>query len=144
MNTIRTGIAGCVFAAGLAFGGLANAETMEMNVELTGAQQVPPVETNATGEVQVTFDSETRQLSWELDYSGLSSDATAAHFHGPADPGENAPPVVPLEEFADGSEGSAELTEEQAEVLRAGKMYFNLHTENNPNGELRGQVTAAQ
>ncbi len=115
-----------------------------MNVELTGAQEVPPVETDAKGEAEVTFNSDTRQLSWELDYSGLSSDATAAHFHGPADPGENAPPVVPLEEFADGAEGSAELTEEQAEQLMAGKMYLNIHTEENPNGELRGQVTAAQ
>ena len=144
MSLFRTGLAGFAFAAGLAAGGAAYAETMTMNVDLTGAQEVPPVETSATGEIEVTYDTDSRKLSWELDYSGLSGDATAAHFHGPADPGENAPPVVPLEEFADGSEGSAELTEEQAELLTAGKMYFNLHTENNPNGELRGQVTAAQ
>jgi len=122
----------------------ADAGEMTMNVELSGAEQVPPVETSGTGQVAVTFNSETRELSWSLDYSDLSSDATAAHFHGPADPGETAPPVIPLEDFSDGAEGSATLTEEQAEMLMAGKMYFNLHTENNPNGEIRGQVTAAQ
>jgi len=121
-----------------------NGGEMSMNIELTGAQQVPPVETSGSGQVAVTFNNETRELSWKLDYSDLSSDATAAHFHGPADPGETAPPVVPLEDFSDGAEGSATLTEEQAEQLMAGKFYFNLHTENNPNGEIRGQVTAVQ
>ena len=143
MRAFRTGFA-VLFAAGLAMSGTALAQQMEMNIDLAGTQEVPPVETSGTGEVEVMFDSDTRMLSWELDYSGLSSDATAAHFHGPADPGENAPPVIPLEEFADGSEGSAELTEEQAEMLTDGQMYFNLHTANNPNGELRGQVTAMQ
>lgn len=144
MHAYCTGIAGLVFAAGLAASSMANAEMMEMNIDLTGAEEVPPVETSATGEVEVGFDTETRMLSWKIDYSGLSSDATAAHFHGPADAGENAPPVVPLDEFADGADGSAELTEEQAEHLTAGKMYFNLHSTENPDGELRGQVTAAQ
>ena len=144
MSVFYNGLAGFVLAAGLAVAGTAHAEEMTMNIELTGAQEVPPVETSATGEIEVMFDTDTRKLSWELDYSGLSGDPTGAHFHGPADPGENAPPVVALEEFADGSEGSAELTEEQAEMLTEGKMYFNLHTEQNPDGELRGQVTAAQ
>ena len=121
-----------------------NGQEMTMNIDLSGRMQVPPVETSGTGQVDVTFNSETRELSWSLDYSDLSSDATAAHFHGPADPGETAPPVVPLDDFSDGAEGSATLTEEQAEQLMAGKMYFNLHTENNPNGEIRGQVTTVQ
>ena len=122
----------------------ANGQEMTMNIELAGAQQVPPVETSGTGHVAVTFNNESRELSWKLDYSDLSSDATAAHIHGPADPGETAPPVIPLDDFSDGAEGSATLTEEQAEQLMAGKMYFNLHTENNPNGEIRGQVTTVQ
>ena len=142
MSSYCSQLAGLVFAAGLAFGGAASAEMMEMNIDLSGAEEVPPVETSATGEVEVEFDSDTRMLSWEIDYSGLSSDATAAHFHGPADPGENAAPVVPVEDFADGAEGSAELTEEQAALLADGKMYFNFHSTNHPGGEIRGQVMA--
>ena len=144
MKSLRTGAAAFFFAAALAAGGTASAEMMETTVELAGSQEVPPVETNAMGEVDVTFDTETRVLTWELDYEGLSGDATAAHFHGPADPGENAPPVIPLENFADGAEGSAELPEELATALMEGQLYFNLHTAANPGGEIRGQVTMAQ
>ncbi|MBA3518426.1 MAG: CHRD domain-containing protein, partial [Rhizobiales bacterium] len=79
MSSYCSQLAGLVFAAGLAFGGAASAEMMEMNIDLSGAEEVPPVETSATGEVEVEFDSDTRMLSWEIDYSGLSSDATAAH-----------------------------------------------------------------
>jgi hypothetical protein len=144
MRAFGKGAVAFAFAAALAFGGTASAEMMEMDIALEGSQEVPPVETSATGEVEVDFDSSTRMLKWELDYDNLSSDATAAHFHGPADPGENAPPVVPLEDFSDGAEGSAELTEEQAAMLMEGKMYFNLHSANHPAGELRGQVVTKQ
>lgn len=142
MTAFRASVAGLFLAAGLVAAGTASAEMMEMNVGLTGAEEVPPVETSGSGEIEVMYDSDTRMLSWELDYSGLTGDATAAHFHGPADPGENAPPVVPVTDFSDGAEGSAELTEAQAAELMAGKMYFNLHTAANPGGEIRGQVTA--
>jgi hypothetical protein len=138
MNFARNGLAALALATAFA-GGAAYAEKMTMDVELSGAQEVPPVETSATGTATVTFDSDTRMLSWELEYSGLSGDATAAHIHGPADEGENAPPVFPIKE-ASGSEGSEELTEEQAKLLMDGKMYINVHTAANPNGEIRGQV----
>ncbi|WP_441509025.1 CHRD domain-containing protein [Bosea sp. 2YAB26] len=38
-------------------------------------------------------------------------------------------------------EGSATLTDDQAQALIAGQTYFNVHTAANPNGEMRGQVT---
>lgn len=143
MKSLRRGAMAFAFAAALG-GGTASAEMMEMEIALAGSQEVPPVETSATGQIEVNFDSDTRMLKWELDYDNLSSDPTAAHFHGPADPGENAPPVVPLEDFKDGAEGSAELTEEQAAMLMEGKMYFNLHSANHKAGEIRGQVVAKQ
>ena len=142
MNFARNGLTALALAAALV-GGAAYAEEMTMDVELSGAEEVPPVETSASGTAEVTFDSTTRKLSWELEYSGLSGDATAAHFHGPAAAGENAPPMVPIPEFASGSEGSAELTEEQAKALMDGKMYVNVHSAANPNGEIRGQVEPA-
>lgn len=141
MNFPRTGLTALALATALV-SGAALAEEMTMSVELSGAQQAPPVETSATGTTDVTYDTETRMLSWTLEYSDLSGDATAAHIHGPADVGENAPPVIPIEE-ASGSEGSAELTEEQAALLMDGKMYVNVHTEANPNGEIRGQIEPA-
>ena len=132
--------ASLAFAAALGLSGGALAQEKMTQVELTGAEQVPPVETSGSGATDVTLDSETGQLNWTLTYSDLSSDVTAAHFHGPADPGETAPPVVPIEDFASGSEGSAEITAEQVQQIMDGKWYVNVHTTNNPNGEVRGQV----
>lgn len=143
MRSIRFGIAAATLAFSLAGVTGAYADEMKMTAELSGAEQVPPVTTDAKGTTEVTFDSATRKLSWELEYSGLSGPATAAHFHGPADKGENAPPVVPIPEKESGSEGSAELTEDQAKALMDGKLYVNVHTAAHPDGEIRGQVMPA-
>lgn len=122
--------------------GVATAEEVKYKAELTGAQEVPPVETSASGMADLTFDTESKKLSWTTEYSGLSGDVTAAHYHGPAPKGENAPPVVPIP-LEDLLEGSADLTDEQAADLAEGMLYLNIHTAAHPGGEIRGQVLAA-
>ena len=122
----------------------AHAELMNMTIELSGAQEVPPVETAGAGTADLRFDSDELELSWTIQYGGLTGPATAAHIHGPADMGENAGVVVPLMLEAEGNIiGSAQLTPELAEALAAGQLYFNIHTEQNPNGEIRGQIVEA-
>ena len=74
------------------------AAPISFKVDLNGAQQVPPVQTPATGKADLTYDPATRVLTWNVAYSGLSGPATMAHFHGPAMEGKNAPPVVWLSE----------------------------------------------
>jgi hypothetical protein len=39
--------------------------------------------------------------------------------------------------------GQATLSEQQSTDLMAGQYYFNIHTEKNPTGEIRGQVMPA-
>ncbi len=73
----------------------------------------------------------------------MSGDVTAAHFHGPAAVGVNAPPVVPIDVSAV-AKGSATLDDAQAKDLTEGRWYLNLHTAANPDGEIRGQVMKAQ
>jgi hypothetical protein len=107
---------------------------------LSGAEEVPPVETAATGTADITWNADTKELSWVIEFSGLSGPATAAHFHGPAAAGENAGPVITIEDLESPSEGTATLTDEQAEQLAGGQWYVNVHTEANPDGEIRGQV----
>ncbi|ASY63035.1 hypothetical protein SJ05684_c15930 [Sinorhizobium sojae CCBAU 05684] len=119
------------------------AEEMKFEAELKGSEEVPPAETGATGTADVTYDTESKNLTWTIEQSGLSGDVTAAHFHGPAAPGENAPPMVPIELSAL-SEGSATLDEAQASALTEGRMYINLHTAAHPDGEIRGQVVKAE
>ncbi len=118
------------------------AQEVKMKANLTGAQQVPPIQSAGKGSADVTFDTASKRLSWTVIYSGLSGPATAAHFHGPAEPGQSAGVAVPIPNQATSPvTGSATLTDAQAADLLAGKYYVNIHTAANPGGEIRGQVT---
>jgi hypothetical protein len=108
---------------------------------LSGATEVPPNDSKASGTLNATLDTSTKVLSWTIEYSGLTGPATAAHFHGPADAGKNAPPVLPIDGSLDSPlKGTATLSDEQATDLQAGKWYFNVHSAAYPNGEIRGQL----
>ena len=119
------------------------AEMMTMKVTLDAAQEVPPNDSAGKGTADVTFDTESKRLDWTIEYSGLTGDASAAHFHGPAAKGENADVAVPIEDPKSGAKGSATLTDAQAADLTAGRYYINVHTAAHPDGEIRGQVQKA-
>jgi len=94
------------------------------------------------GTVTATLDTATNKFTYHVTYSGLTGPATAAHFHGPADPGGNAGPQVPVNgSVASPINGEATITADQAKQLLDGKWYFNVHTKANGGGEIRGQVT---
>ena len=127
-------------AATIAFAGPAFAD--KMKATLDGKSEVPPNTSAGTGTADVDFDPASKKLSWKLTYSGLTGPATAAHFHGPAEPGKNAGVAVAIPNATSSpAEGSATLTDAQAADLLAGKYYINVHTQANPGGEIRGQVT---
>lgn len=114
-----------------------------MTTRLSGASEVPPVASNASGTAELNLNKQTNELSWTVTYSGLSGPATGAHFHGPAMAGANAGVVVPMTgSLTSPIRGTASLTAAQAADLMAGKWYVNLHTAANPNGEIRGQFPA--
>jgi hypothetical protein len=117
------------------------AETVKFKAELKGATEVPPTDSAGTGSADVMVDTETKKLSWTVDYSGLTGEPTAAHFHGPAAAGENAGPVVDMSAAI--KSGSADITDQQLADLQAGKWYLNVHSEKFPDGEIRGQVEKA-
>jgi hypothetical protein len=117
------------------------AAQVNFGATLSGAEEVPPNDSPGTGTLEVDYDSETNLFNYTVTYSGLTGDPTAAHFHGPAAPGENAPPVIPVEgPLASPISGTATLTDAQEAELLGGMWYFNLHTAQYPDGELRGQV----
>jgi hypothetical protein len=137
--------------AGLAVTGsvdLAHAAPVSMTVELTGAQQVPPVQTSGSGTAKLTYEATTRVLSWTVTYSGLSSPATMAHFHGPAETGKNAGVKLWIskkgEPVASPITGTSTLSEADAKEFLAGQWYVNVHTNDHPGGEIRGQVTPSE
>jgi hypothetical protein len=134
--------AGLSLVALLSVTSLASAEIVKLKADLKATDEVPPNDSTGTGMLEATYDSSSKQLSYTADYSGLTGNATMAHFHGPADPGKNAPIVVPVQgSVASPIKGTATLTDALAAELLAGKLYFNVHTEKNKGGEIRGQVT---
>jgi hypothetical protein len=137
----KTNVALAALAIGTAFAFTGPAFADKMKATLDGKSEVPPNTSAGKGTADIDYDQASKKLSWKLTYSGLSGPATAAHFHGPAEPGKNAGVAVPITNTASGSEGSATLTDAQAADLMAGKYYVNVHTEANKGGEIRGQVT---
>ena len=132
------------FAAVLAFASPSYAEILHFKADLKGSDEVPPNDTAGTGTLTATYDTATRVLTWEGSYSGLTGAPTAAHFHGPAEPGKNAGVKIFISQkdapFATPFKGAATLTDDQAAELLSGRWYVNIHTDQNKGGELRGQL----
>jgi CHRD domain len=125
----------------LVWGGAAQAEQINFKADLVPG---PGVASSGKGAATASLDTNTKTLTWTVDYSGLSGPATAAHIHGPADPGANAGIVVPFTgNLASPIKGSATLTDAQIAQLEAGKWYVNIHTEANKPGEIRGPLVRA-
>ena len=111
----------------------ARAETIRFGTTMGPDTEVPAkAAPGATGTVTATLDTDTRKLDYDVRWNGLTGPATAAHFHGPAEPGKNAGVQVKIGDANPTSPatGSATLTEEQVSQLAA-----------NPGGEIRGQLT---
>ncbi len=137
-------VGGAAGAALIASGSPSLAAPVTFKADLKGASEVPPNTTSGTGSVTMTFDPATKELTWNGSYSGLTGPVTAAHIHGPAEPGKNAGVVMWLstkgQPFPSPFKGSAKLSDAQAGDLMAGQYYVNIHTAANPGGEVRGQL----
>lgn len=133
-------IAGPAAAFLVAFGAAAQQKPVQFHATLNAASEVPPGQSSAAGKLQATLDPQAHELRYTLTYENLSGPATAAHFHGPADPGKNAGVQVPIEPFNSPASGAAKLSEQQEADLQAGKWYVNVHTKAQPAGEIRGQM----
>ncbi len=139
-----------VFAAGLALlmaaglpGRLATTQAAShiMAVTLLGDAENPPVKDGGGASARFVFDDETRKLDYSVTVSGLSADlVTASHIHRGA-VGVNGPIIYPLSTvgFTQVS-GSLTLTEADVADLKAGNLYVNVHSKDNPGGYARAQL----
>jgi CHRD domain len=149
--------------------------TFELN--LSGANEVPPVSPAGTGSATVVLDPTAQTLGVSITFSGLTSPTTAAHIHCCAPLGTNAIVATLQPAFPDfpvqppaGTGGVTSLiyplhtldltmassynpafiiahgnsvTQAEADLINgilAGQSYLNIHTVNNPGGEIRAQV----
>jgi|GEM_PF-949157 len=108
-----------------------------------GANEVPPVTSMGSASVTGTYDEMTNMITVTVNYSNLSSGLAAAHFHAGV-VGANGPVIVNLAPPTGATSGTfggtfAVPAVNEADLL-AGNFYINLHTPNNPGGELRDQL----
>ena len=117
-----------------------------IQASLSGGGEVPANNSPAKGLMEGMFDTDTNTLTWTVTYSGLSSAAIGAHFHGPVSylgltPEENAPIQVGTPgNLVSPFHGVAKIDDVQAKDLKDGRWYFNLHSKTFPAGEIRGPV----
>ena len=110
---------------------------------MTGGQEVPAVTTSASALGIFTLSQNQEKLKFRVTLAGLSSAITGAHFHTGA-AGVAGPVVVNLLTYLTGNvlEGEIVPTAAFLASLSQGQIYINVHTTNNPGGEIRGQLTA--
>jgi hypothetical protein len=129
-----------ILAAALLVSALSSgtAFAVDIKVTLSGANEVPPITTSASGGGTITV-SDDGAVSGSVSTTGVIG--TAAHIHE-APAGKNGPVIVPLTKEGDTYRvpAGAKLTDAQMASLKAGNLYVNVHSAANPGGEVRGQL----
>lgn len=132
--------------AGLVACSSAEAAVTKWKATLNGAQEVPVVNTTATGTAEFDFDDAAKTLSGVIETTGLDvTKVNGQHIHKAAcggsgsfvkvltKPGENG--VIVLD-----TADPWKMSDSDVAALQAGELYVNIHTEANPGGEIRGQI----
>ena len=139
IHSSRLNLAAVTLFAGILAAGTGIAMAGEISTTLTGDQEVPPVQTSASGKgtIKVEDDKSVKGTITTSDIKG-----TGAHIHEAA-PGKNGPDIISLKKTGDNEwsvpDGS-KLSDAQYDAFKAGNLYINVHSEANPNGEIRGQL----
>ena len=121
-----------ILLSGWAFAG-------NIQVKLSGDQEVPPVTTSATGSGTIAI-TDDKSVSGSVTTAGIAG--VAAHIHDAA-PGKNGPVIVPLGKTNDNTwtvAAGAKLTDAQYADFKAGNLYVNVHSAAHANGEIRVQL----
>lgn len=123
------------------------AQAFNYNFTIDGAQAGTGSPGTGTGFVSLVDQSAAADdwlLSWNITFSGLGSNTTLAHFHGPAPPGTPAGVRVGTLSGLGGTSGNivgnAVISDAYATEVMSGLWYHNIHTVNFPGGEIRGQL----
>ncbi|NOX59219.1 MAG: CHRD domain-containing protein [Planctomycetes bacterium] len=121
------------------------------SADLSGDAERPvPVVTDATGTGTFTLSADETQLTYNVSAAGLSGDVTAAHFHLSDNGAEGSgAPVFTITDAIvnDGNggttaQGTWNISAADVSNLQLGDIYVNFHTDANPGGEVRGNLTA--
>jgi len=146
----------------LAFSGQGSAaNALNFRANLSGDQEAPPVDTNASGKALFHVNQRLTEMTFKLDVRNGTNilGAAGSHLHcAPA--GQNGPVIVFLagtfppgysEDFQvratltdasiiNGATGCGATIAELAMAMANGDVYINVHSTAHPGGEIRGQV----
>ncbi len=124
-----------------------NCVKIKNGIPITGAQEVPPKETNAYGTANVSYNKCNKILKYTISWNNLTGEPVGSHIHGTALRGVNAPVVHAFTDLipktTSGTFTNSVMVDGIAikeDSLLAGFYYFNIHTPKFPGGEIRGQI----
>jgi hypothetical protein len=119
---------------------------LPFTVLMAGSNEMPTA-ISSPGIAIGTLALEGSNLTYNITFSGLTTNATAGHIHGLATPTNSAGVLVGFSvppATAGAFSGTAVLTPDQVAALINGMLYANIHTTANPGGEIRGQIVPAR
>jgi hypothetical protein len=116
--------------------------------QLSGAQEVPPSGSTGTGTTIAELNAAETELKVSVTWTGLGTNTTAGHIHGPMAPGANAGIVFNLNPPTGATSGSVvgatfPITAAQVASLKGGLYYVNIHSTMFMAGEIRAQLLPA-
>ncbi len=107
---------------------------------ISGANENPPVTTNASGAAVVMLSPDGGDVTYAIQHTGIVTE-TMAHFHKAA-AGTNGPVIVPLS-LGVIKTGSFTVTAQLRQDILDSLLYINVHSAAHTGGEIRGQVIPA-
>jgi hypothetical protein len=125
----------------------AQQSSQTFTAKLSGKDEVPPVNTQATGTAQFQLSSDGKEINYDLTTTHLNG-FMMAHIHQ-GKSGENGPPITTPLQMGKGKITSSDLQGSLAGkqisdlvdlMKNGGGAYVNVHTNQNQNGEIRGQI----
>lgn len=127
-----------VFIASLSLVACAGMMGSTVNLNLSGAQEVPPVSVPGSGSGSFTI-GEDGSVTGSVTTTGV--EGLVAHIHNGAR-GTNGPVIIPLTKSGDTytAPAGAKLSDAQMQAFKAGNLYVNVHTARNKGGEVRAQL----
>lgn len=149
VTDIETGPNGNLFVVSLSNGAIYEIFAVEagrtFTTTLTGAAEAPgPGDPDGSGTATITLNPGQEEVCWEIQVSGITLPATAAHIHE-APVGEPGPVVVGLS-APDASGAASGCTSADRELIldiiqHPGEYYVNVHNDDFPAGAVRGQLS---
>lgn len=117
------------------------------STRMNGANEPTPTGSNGTGFGRVVLNAAETQITASFYWEGLTGNTTIGHIHTGA-VGVNGPVTFDMVPPAGATRGSVvdkvfSVTPAQVASLRAGGMYFNVHSTSFGGGEIRGQLSSA-